>query len=134
MNFEPRHTQAFGRIVVRRPTSSIVRPDATKGTTKYLLLDAVGPGAHAAGLRAGDVVVPVKVNTVVLENGAALRPFVEEREVALVLRDWASLDEFHVQTESGAEYVPFDDPRAAPSLGARAPGSEPSSNGVEVRP
>lgn len=133
MKFEPRYGQAVGRIVIRRPTSTILRADPTKGTTKYLLLDAVGPDCEARGLKVGDVVVPIKINSVVIDNGTAFRPFVEEKEVALIVRDWASLDEFHVQTENAAEYVPFSDPKAALPLGAAAAARSPQpapENGV----
>jgi len=118
VRFEPRRGQAVGRVVVRPTLSTIVRPDETKGTTKFVLLDAVGPDLEAKGLKVGDVVLPIKINSIVLDGGAAFRPMVEEESVALVVRDWTSLDEFHVQTENGSQYVPFDDARAAVSLGA----------------
>lgn len=117
MKFEPRYGQAVGRVLIRRPTSSILRPDVTKNMTKFVLLDAVGPDAEAKGLKVGEIVLPLKINTIFLDNGAGMRPLIEEREVAIVVRDWVSLDEFHVQTEGGSEYVPFGDPKAAPPLG-----------------
>jgi len=117
VRFEPRRGQAVGRVVVRPTLSTIVRPDETKGTTKFVLLDAVGPDLEAKGLKVGDVVLPIKINSIILDGGASFRPMVEEGDVALIVRDWDRLDEFHVQTENGAQYVPFDDPRAAPSLG-----------------
>jgi hypothetical protein len=117
MKFEPRCGQAVGRIVVRLTHSTIVRPDETKGTTKFVLLDAVGPDLEAKGLRAGDVVLPIAINTIIMDGGASFRPLVEEPKIALIVRDWKSLDEFRVQTENGSEYVPFSDPRAAVSIG-----------------
>ena len=117
MKLEPRRGQAVGRVVVRPTTSTILRPDETSGITKYLLLDAVGPDLEAKGLKAGDIVVPVKINSIVMDGGVIFIPFVQEENVALVVRDWSSLDEFHVQTDSGTQYVPFTDPRAAPSRG-----------------
>jgi len=109
-----------------------MRPDDTKGTTKLMLIDAVGP--DTGGLQVGDIVLPTTVIGILMENGAAFRPMAEEKNIALVVRDWTSLDEFHVQTESGAQYVKFSDPKAAKSLGAVA---EPSSlvrqNGTELR-
>ena len=118
MKFEPRYGQAVGRVVVRPTLSTIVRPDETKGTTKFVLLDAVGPDLEAKGLRVGDVVLPVAINTIIMDGGAQFRPLVEESKIAIVVRDWSDLKEFHVQTESGAQYVPFDDPKAAVSLGS----------------
>jgi len=117
MKFEPRRGQAVGRIVVKPTISTIIRPDETKGITKFVLLDAVGPDLAAKGLKVGDVVLPIAINTLYLEGGVSFRPMVEEEKIALIVRDWQSLDEFHVQTESGAQYVPFDDPKAAVSLG-----------------
>jgi hypothetical protein len=117
VNYEPRRGQAVGRVVIKSTPSTIVRPDETKGTTKLVLLDAVGPDFAEKGLKVGDVVLPSKVSSVVMEGGASFRPVVNEADVILVVRNWTSLSEFRVQTESGAEYVAFDDPRAAPSLG-----------------
>lgn len=115
MNFEPRRDQAVGRIVVRLTSSAIVRPDETKGTTKLMLIDAVGPDLK--DLKVGDVVLPTMVSGIVMEGGASFRPMAEDKNIAVIVRDWKSLDEFRVQTESGSEYVPFNDPRAATSLG-----------------
>ena len=117
MKFEPRRGQAIGRIVVRPPSSSIVRTDETKETTKFMLLDAVGPDFEEKGLRDGDVVLPRKINIIQMDGGTSVRPFVEEDDIVLIVRDWTGLDDFYVQTENGKAYVPFDDPRAAPSLG-----------------
>jgi hypothetical protein len=117
VTYEPRHGQAVGRVVIKSVPSSIVRPDETKGTTKLVLLDAIGPDLAEKGLKVGDVVLPSKVSSIVMEGGSSFRPVVNEADVILVVRNWSSLSEFRVQTESGAEYVAFDDPRAAPSLG-----------------
>ena len=117
VTYEPRHGQAVGRVVIKSVPSSIVRPDETKGTTKLVLLDAIGPDLTEKGLKVGDVVLPSKVSSIVMEGGSSFRPVVNEADVILVVRNWSSLSEFRVQTESGAEYVAFDDPRAAPSLG-----------------
>ena len=118
MKYEPRRNRAVGRVVVRTPSSSIVRPDETKGTTKLMLIDAVGPDLQAMGLNVGDIVLPTTISGIMMEGGASFRPMAEEVHIALIVRDWTRLDEFRVQTESGAEYVPFSDPRAAKSLGA----------------
>jgi hypothetical protein len=121
VNYEPRHGQAVGRVVIKAVSAvsaTIVRPDESKGTTKLVLLDAVGPDLEEKGLKVGDVVLPSKVSSVVMDGGASFRPVVHEQDILLVVRDWTSLNEFRVQTESGAEYVAFDHPKAAPSLGA----------------
>ena len=136
MKFEPRRGQAVGRIVVRPTHSSILRPDETKNLTKFILLDAVGPDLEAKGLKVGDIVMPTAISGIMMDNGASFRPMASDENIALVIRDWSSLDEFHVQTESGAQYVPFTDPRAAKSLGAiGAPALKlVAENGVEARP
>ena len=115
MNFEPRRDQAVGRIVVRLTSSAIVRPDETKNTTKFILIDAVGPDVK--DLKVGDIVMPTKVSGISMEGGASFRPMADDENIALVVRDWKSLDEFKIQNESGSEYVPFGDPKAAVSLG-----------------
>ena len=135
MNFEPRRDQAVGRIVVRLTSSAIVRPDETKNTTKFILIDAVGPDIK--DLKVGDVVMPTAVSGISMEGGASFRPMANDANIALIVRDWKSLDEFRVQNESGSEYVPFGDPRAAKSLGAigeRAVRLVPPENGVERHP
>ena len=57
MKFVPRHSQAIGRVVVKRILSTIIRPDETKNTTKFVLIDGVGPDAAAAGIKVGDIVL-----------------------------------------------------------------------------
>jgi hypothetical protein len=119
MNFQPRLDEVVGRVVVRLTDSTIVRPDETKNTTKLLLIDAVGPDIK--DLKVGDIVLPTTINGISLEGGASFRPMAENKNIKLIVRDWKSLDEFRVQNESGSEYVPFGDPRAAKSLGVHAP-------------
>jgi hypothetical protein len=126
MKFEPRRDQAVGRIVIRLTPSAIVRPDETKNTTKFMLIDAVGPGV--TDLKVGDIVMPKAISGIAMEGGASFRPMAEDANIALIVRDWKSLDEFRVQTESGSEYVPFNDPRAATSLGViREPQRAPAA-------
>jgi hypothetical protein len=116
MKLEPLRGQAVGRVVQQPMLSTIVRPDETKGVSKFILLDAVGPDLAAKGIRVGDVVLPMKIHNIVLNDGSSFRPLVEAEHIMLIVRDWKK-DEFHVQTENGSQYVPFDDPRAAKSLG-----------------
>ena len=123
MKLLPRKNQIIGRVVVERPQSTIIRPDATKGTTKLVLIDAVSPGAEAAGLKVGDVIVPAKINHFMLEGGARFRPLMDESDALHLVTD-LSLDDLHVQTENGQEYVPFDSEQAAKSLGAQQPMGE----------
>jgi hypothetical protein len=132
VNFEPRHDEVVGRIVVRLTDSAILRPDETKNTTKFMLIDAVGPGIK--DLKVGDVVMPTAISGISMEGGASFRPMAEDKNIKIIARDWESLDEFKVQNESGSEYVPFNDPRAAKSLGVlreRASTRRVPENGVE---
>lgn len=117
MNFEPRLSEAVGRLVIRKPKSAIIRPDPTK-VTKMVILDAVGPDAARSGLSPGDIVLPTKVDLLWLDDGTVARPILTEKDVRLIARDWGSRDEFHVQIDNASKYVPFDDPRAAAPYGA----------------
>lgn len=116
MNFDPLPNQAVGRIVIKKAASAIVRVDESK-ITKFVLMDAVGFGFERYGLKAGDVVVVKAMGNLVMDGGV-FRPLIDLENVALVVRGWASLDEFHVQTEGASQYVPFGDEKAAKSLGA----------------
>jgi len=108
----PRHSQIIGRVVIKRALSSIVRPDETRATTKFVLVDAVGPKAAAAGIRVGDIVLPRMMSNIQLDGGVSL---VDEPDIAAILTD-VDAATIAVQTDGGTEYVPLDSPRAARSL------------------
>lgn len=118
MKFVPRHGHICGRLVIKRVLSVIIRPDDTKNTSKFLLVDAVGPGAAAAGISVGDVVVPTSLGNIVLDGGALFRPYLEEKFAAFHVTEVDITKDFDVQTDSGAKYVPFDSEEAAQSMGA----------------
>lgn len=105
-------------MVIRRVLQKIIRPDETKNTTKFILVDAVGPEAAAAGIKVGDIVVPTAIISLILDGGASFRPMVEERNVAAVITD-AGLDEFAIQNDSGSEFVSIDHQDAAQSFGVQ---------------
>ena len=115
MRFIPRRNQAIGRVVIKRMMSFIVRPDETKNTTKFVLIDAVGSEAQAAGIKVGDVVLPEKLGNIVLDGGASFRPLIDEKDIKLFVTD-VPLNELMVQTDNGSQFVPFDDKDAAKSL------------------
>lgn len=115
MKLEPRYNEIIGRMVIKRSDSKIVRIDETK-VTKLVLVDAVGPGAAAAGINVGDVVLGKKMNHMVFDAGAIFRPLIAEPEIACFARELTP-NELLMQTENGASYVPFDSPEAAQSLG-----------------
>ena len=124
MKFVARKDQIFGRLVMKRVLSSIVRPDETKNTTKFVLVDAVGPDAAAKGIKIGDLVVPTSISTIVLDGGALARAFLKEEHAAFVLTEVDVRKDFVVQIEGATDYVAFDSEKAAQSLGASAPSIE----------
>jgi len=118
VKFVARNSQIFGRLVMKRVLSAIVRPDETKNTTKFILVDALGPDAAAKGIKIGDLVVPTSISTIVLDGGALARAFLKEEHAAFILTDMNVRKDFVVQTDNASEYVPFDSENAARSLGA----------------
>lgn len=129
MKFVPRHSNIAGRIVIKRILSSIVRPDETKDTTKFVLVDAVGPDAAKEGIKVGDVLVPNGVGVIKLDGGACVRPMLEEKNAAFFVRD-ITLDDLAVQTDNGLQYVPFNSPDAAKPLGQNPPPPEAEIEGA----
>lgn len=115
MKLIPRRSQAIGRVVTQRILSAIVRPDETKNTTKFVLIDAVGADALAAGIKVGDVVLPQKMGNIQLDGGIRFRPILEEEDIRAVVTG-LSLNDLVVQTDSGSHFVPFDDKDAAQSI------------------
>ena len=131
MRLIPRHTQAIGRVVVKRILSTIVRPDETKNTTKFVLIDGVGPGIH--DVKVGDIVLPYQMGNIQLDGGVSFRPILDEKDIRAIVMD-VTLDELVVQTDSGSHFVSFDDKDAARSL---CENMVPQANGklpVEARP
>lgn len=115
MKFVPRRNQVIGRVVIRRSlVSTIVLVDESK-VTKFILIDAVGSEAAANGVKVGDVIVPLTINNIMLNNG--FRPVLDEKNIAFFVTDIAP-GELMVQTDSGSKYVPLDADDAAQSLGA----------------
>jgi hypothetical protein len=115
VKFVPRHNQAIGRVVIKRMLASIVRPDETKGTTKFVLIDGVGPQAEAAGIKVGDVVLPEKMSQITLDGGFVFRPLIDEKEIMAIVTG-VTVDELMVQTDNGSKFVAFDAEDAAKSL------------------
>lgn len=116
MKFAPRHSQIIGRMVIRRSEARVILVDETK-VTKFILIDAVGEDAAAAGLKPGDVVVPLAMGNVILDGGRSFRPVLEEKNVAFLVVDLEP-NELLVQTHEGGQFVALDSDEAAPSLGA----------------
>jgi len=137
----PRQNQAIGRIVIKRILANIVRPDETKNTTKFVLIDAVGSEAQAAGIKVGDVVLPDKLSNILLDGGVSFRPIVDEKDIRAIVTD-VTLDELMVQTDNGSKFVTFDADDAAQSLcvsdgarfAARAPAPVGGGDGKSAEP
>jgi len=117
VKFVPRHNQIIGRMVVKRASSKIIVGDPTK-VTKFILVDAVGDGAAAAGVKVGDIVVPKSLSQIVMENGTSFCPFLEEKDVAFFVRDLKP-GEMLVQSASGTQYVSLESPEAAEAFGGQ---------------
>ena len=126
MKFIPRNDHVIGRMMIKRSDSTIILKDSTK-VTKYVLVDAVGPGAAAKGIRVGDVVVVTKLMNIVQDAGRVFIPFCEEENVALFATDFDLEKDLLMQIYSGAEFVPFDDERAMPSVGVDPATREPKA-------
>ena len=120
MKLEPIGTQIIGRMVVVRPRSTIILPAQVK-VSKFMLVDAVGEGVKR--VKAGDLVMPKTLGNIVMDNGSIYVPWIEEANVGFFVRE-VSLDELLVQTDSGAEFVPFGSQNAAQVFGAQPPNSE----------
>lgn len=117
MKFVPRNSQIIGRMAIRRSDSKIIRVDETK-VTKFILVDAVGDEAAARGVKVGDVVIPTALSNIVFDGGTRFRPILEEKSVACFVTEM-SMDDLLVQSEIGAQFVPFESPEAAKSMGAQ---------------
>ncbi len=117
MKFVPRHNQIIGRMVVKRASSTIHIGDPTK-VTKFILVDAVGAGAAAAGVKAGDIIVPKSLSQIVMENGTSFCPFLEEKDIAFFVRDLLP-GEMLIQSASGTKYVGLESPEAAEVFGGQ---------------
>lgn len=115
MFYIPRHKQVIGRIAIKRVLRSIIRPDETKDTTKFILVDGVGPDAAAAGIKVGDIVVPTTMAAIKLDGGSSIRAILEEPTIGAVVGG-ITISDLVIQIDNGKEYVPFDDERAAKSM------------------
>ena len=119
MKLIPRRNQIIGRMVIEKSELKIILIDETK-VTKYLLVDAVGSEAAAAGIKVGDVVVPMKVGQMVLAAGTVFSPWLDEKDIGSTGTDF-EMDDLLVQTAAGTRFVPFDSPEAAKPIGVSAP-------------
>lgn len=101
MNLVPKRDQVLGRIVITKLKSAIVTPDETRGVTKFMLVDAVGPEAAAAGYKRGDLVLPRAMNNIFLHGGTYHRVICDAKEILTAVEDWDPKD-FLVTAEDDA--------------------------------
>lgn len=121
MKLVARRNEIIGRLIQEKPSSSIVRPDETKGVTKYVLVDSVGPDAAAAGIKIGHVVLSRMIHDIWIDGGFGFRPLVMEPNAAAVWED-ARPEDMLIQVNSGKQYVPLDHPEAAKPIAGPAQG------------
>ena len=126
MKFIPRNDHIVGRMMIKRSDSTIILTNAAK-VTKYVLVDAVGPGAAGKGIKVGDVVVITSLRNIVQDAGRVFIPFCKEEDVALFVTDVAIETDLLMQVPKGDEFVAFDDPRAMQSVGVDPAVREASS-------
>jgi hypothetical protein len=69
MKLEPLIGWMIGRIAITKVSSTIVTPDANRGVTKFVLVDAVSPEAEAKGFKPGDLVMPKTMHNIFLKGG-----------------------------------------------------------------
>ena len=115
MKFEPQDDQIIGRMLIKKVRSSIIRPDETKNTTKFVLVDAVGIGVK--GIKVGDVIVPKALGQIVLDQGTVYRPWLEKTGWLFRVTDIDIEKDLKVQTDDGTKYVEFGSSEAAQPLG-----------------
>lgn len=107
---------AIGRMVIRKSESQIIRVNETM-VTKFILVDAVGPKASKAGLRAGDLVVVKALGNIILDAGTVYLPVFEEPNTVFDVLE-VDREDLLVQTADGKRFVPFDDDAAVKPFGA----------------
>ncbi len=127
MKLVARHDEVIGRVVIKRVRSAILRLNEFKNTTKFLLVDAVGPDAAEKGIKVGDVVLARTIDHLKFDAGTIVRFIAKEPSIAIVVED-VDLEEFAIQVDNGEEYVAFGDEFAAQSIC----GNAPAGNGKPV--
>jgi hypothetical protein len=77
----------------RRPDATIILTDPATRVTRLFLIEEAGPGAVALGFNVGDIVLPKKVNDILLYGGLYHRATFPAEEIIKRVRD-VTLDEF----------------------------------------
>lgn len=87
MKLVPKRDQMIGRLLITKMESTIVVPDATKGVTKMILIQAVGPDAEAAGYKPGDIVIPNSIRSMFLRAGTQHVVYCEVKDVIFTVEE-----------------------------------------------
>ena len=107
MKIVPKGKQVIGRLAITKVSERIVAPDATKGATKFVLVDAVSDEAAAAGYKVGDLVLPHTLNNIFLRGGLEHRAVFSHEQILAVIEgvDFSDLVDIYGETfiPSGAE-------------------------------
>lgn len=93
MRLEPVRGIINGIVLLHQKPSPIIAPDASKGTTRCFLIEAVGPEAEKAGYSPGDIVVAKTVNDLLFYGGNYHRAIFTHDEVMERVLE-VTLDEF----------------------------------------
>ena len=136
MKIIPLPGEIIGRVVIMKTPSKILRPDETRGTTKFVLVDAIGAGLEGVEInglliKPGSIVLPRMIHDIKADGGMKFWPLVKLENIAGVATEVADGD-FAIQIDNGTEYVPFGDERAAKPLGKSFDPPKKSTNGVEA--
>ncbi len=118
MKISPRRNMVIGRMTIRKVESTIILT-GVPAVTKFILVDAVGPDAAAAGIKVGDLVVAKALGNIVLDSSTFFVPMCEEENVIFFVEE-VGLNELSIQTKNGKAFVPFDSEEAAPNISAPA--------------
>lgn len=93
MKLVPKRDQMLGRLLITKLDSAIIAPDATRGVSKMILVQAVGAGAAAEGYKVGDLVVPRQIGTAPLRAGTRNAFFCDSKDVLFTV-EGATADDF----------------------------------------
>jgi hypothetical protein len=102
----------IGRIVITRPRSTIILVDASKDTSKFLLVDAAHPDT---GYKPGDLVMPGAWGKIHLFGGSYHRPILNKASIVTDVTDWQPRH-LLIQNDAATKFVPFDSTEAARPL------------------
>lgn len=120
MKLEPKKDWMIGRLVVTKPSSTILLADYSKHVSKFILVEAVSEGARAAGFDVGQLVMPTHMQSIFLRGGAYHRVSCSIENVLCVVYD-EPLTEF--MNQDGSPVLPVEESPSVPRDGAAEQGA-----------